>query len=109
MSSLVEFCCYNYLCCKNGAILLYDYFLMAKRSSPPVQTVDDYLSPLVAVVHRRFETTTNGDEYLMSTHHQRFSHSSPTVCEPAVMTPSPPAVMAPPNTIDLNPMPPNKR
>ena len=32
---------------------------------------------------------------VMSTHHQRWVHSSPTVYEPAVMTPS--------ITIDLNP------
>jgi len=58
-----------YICCTNGAILLYEYFLWEKSH------------------HRRFQPQTSGDE-----------HSSPTVYEPAVMTPS--------ITNDLNPTPP---
>ena len=48
---------------------------------------------------------------VMSTHHQQWVHSSPTVYEPAVVNPlslpvQKPAVMALPITIDLNPTPP---
>jgi hypothetical protein len=70
MSSLVEFCCYNYLYCKNGAILLYEYFLTEKD------------------LHRRFKRLV-----MSRTHHQRFVNRRL-------------AVMAPSNSVDLNPTPP---
>ena len=80
-----------YMCCTNGAILLYEYiFFMGKWPSPPVPSTN----------RRWWALITNGG----CTHHQRFMNRrwwaflSPPVLKPAVMTP--------PITIDLNPTPP---
>ena len=76
-----------YICCANGAILLYEYFFMGKLSSAPVLSTNRQWRALI----------TNGG----CTHHQRFINRrwwallSPPVLKPAVMTP--------PITDDLNP------
>ena len=73
---MVEFCCYNYILYmlyKWCNIIIWKYFFMGKRSSPPVRVFN---RRCWCLHHQRFQIRTGGD-----------GCTSPTVLEPAVMAP----------------------